>query len=160
MTDFSHLSLTEKRELLAKLLQKPLKDKIFPLSFAQQRLWFLDKLEPMNSAYNISTGFLLEGKLNVEYLEQSINEVIKRHESLRTSFETISGQPKQIIKEARNLSLTKVNLGQTPLNQQQEEIAAIALKDAKEPFELSEWPLLKVKLLYFSENKHVLLLVI
>ncbi len=160
MTDFSHLSLTEKRELLAKLLQKPLKDKIFPLSFAQQRLWFLDKLEPMNSAYNISTGFLLEGNLNVEYLEQSINEIIKRHESLRTSFETISGQPKQIIKEARNLSLTKVDLGQTPLNQQQDEIAAIALKDAKEPFELSEWPLLKVKLLYFSENKHVLLLVI
>lgn len=159
MQDFSHLSPEEKRALLAKLLVAQSKNKMLAMSFAQERLWFLDRLEPMNFAYNISTGFVLEGNLNLEYLEQSINEIAKRHESLRTSFEIVANQTLQVIKENRSLSLTKIDLSQIPVEKQEAEVSAICLKEASEPFDLSSWPLLKVKLFFLSENKHILLFV-
>src|SRR5262244_2790653 len=69
-----------------------------PLSFAQQRLWFLDQLEPGNKAYIVSRAIRLEGELNAEVLEQSLNEIVRRHEDLRTTFAAVDGQPVQVIK--------------------------------------------------------------
>jgi hypothetical protein len=70
-----------------------------PLSFAQQRLWFLDQLEPNSSVYNISSAFRLSGALKISALEKSIDEIIRRHETLRTTFAVVNGQPVQVIAE-------------------------------------------------------------
>jgi Condensation domain len=75
------------------------------LSFAQQRLWFLDQFEPNNSVYNVPIGLRLRGPLNVASLERSLNEIVRRHEALRTTFPAIEGQPFQLISESLALSL-------------------------------------------------------
>src|SRR5688572_3550828 len=90
----SLLSSGEKRSLLARLLRtKGREHRPFALSFTQQRLWFMDQLEPGSSAYNIRLGFSLKGKLDVAAFEQSLNEIVRRHESLRTNFSEAGGQP-------------------------------------------------------------------
>jgi hypothetical protein len=107
----------EKRALLELRLMKKDKltakdDKILrrgaiaqcPLSFSQQRLWLLDQLDPGNSAYNITKAFRLMGLLDVTAIEKSLNEIVQRHESLRTTFSTVQGEPVQII--APTLTLT------------------------------------------------------
>src|SRR5437868_12599202 len=94
----ARLSSEEKRVLLARLLKaKGREYKPLSPSFAQQRLWFIDQLEPGTSAYNIRLGFSLKGKLDKAAFEESLNEILRRHESLRTSFSAVNGQPVQII---------------------------------------------------------------
>src|SRR3979490_2990565 len=78
---------------------------MFPASFAQQRLWFLDQLQPGNAAYNVSSVQRLRGAVNVQVLEQSLNEIVRRHEALRTRFEDIDGEPMQVIEPALRLKL-------------------------------------------------------
>ena len=88
----------DKRELLELLLQEDGDaDNTFPVSFSQQRLWFLDQLEPGNPFYNISTALHLKGRLQVAALEKAINEIVRRHEIMRTSFSMIDGQLVQVI---------------------------------------------------------------
>src|SRR5262245_50643595 len=90
------LSPEEKRALLAQLLrEKADKSNSSALSFAQQRLWFLAQLEPESSAYNIPAAYRLSGPLNVPALEQSLSEIVRRHETLRTTFAAVDGQPFQ-----------------------------------------------------------------
>ena len=81
------------------------RDGDLPLSFAQQRLWFIDQLEPGNSAYNFPAAVRLKGPLNLVALEQSVNEIIKRHEALRTNFTTVDGRPAQVIAPALTVGL-------------------------------------------------------
>ncbi|HEY7414191.1 MAG TPA: condensation domain-containing protein, partial [Ktedonobacteraceae bacterium] len=89
---------SRKRALLARLLQKKASDfASFPLSFAQQRLWFLDQLEPQSPQYNIPTAMRLSGPLHLQALEVSLNQIIERHEVLRTMFPTQQDQPRQVI---------------------------------------------------------------
>src|SRR5678816_3297618 len=83
-----------------------------PLSFAQQRLWFLHQLEPDSIAYNMPTALRLTGRLNVDALEWSINEIIRRHEILRTTFRLVDNQPVQIIAEQLTLKLPVIDLQQ------------------------------------------------
>ena len=87
---------------------------VVPLSFAQQRLWFLDQLEPSTSAYTISAALRLTGLLNVAALAQSLNEIIRRHEALRTTFAVMEGQPVQVITPTLHLSLPVVDLRALP----------------------------------------------
>src|SRR5215813_4198786 len=82
------------------------------LSFAQQRLWFLDQLEPGSTAYNMPTGLRLPGKLNVEALERSISEVVRRHDVLRTTFVTSNGEPVQVIAPAQQVRLSILDLSE------------------------------------------------
>src|SRR6266700_6924477 len=93
------ISSKEKRQLLAQLLKrKALSEfKYSPLSFAQQQLWFLNQLEPENPFYNIPFALHLKGPLQVEVLERSLREIVRRHEALRTTFGTIDGLPQQVI---------------------------------------------------------------
>src|SRR5437870_3263866 len=91
-------SSEEKRALLAQLLQKKaLEAKSFPLSYAQQRLWFLDQFQPGSPLYNIPVAMRLSAPLHEEILERSLNEIVRRHETLRTTFTVVAGEPRQAV---------------------------------------------------------------
>jgi amino acid adenylation domain-containing protein len=129
-----------------------------PLSFAQARLWFLDQLEPGNAFYNIPAAVRLSGQLNVVALEQSLNQIISRHEALRTNFVTVNGQPVQVIASTLTLTLPVVDLRQLPESQRERDCQRLANEEAVQPFDLATEPLVRTKLLQLSESEHVLLL--
>src|SRR5262245_13366639 len=95
INSMTHLSPTEKRALLARLMKQ--QAELLPPSFAQERLWFLDQLEAGQPVYNISTAWRLRGPLQVDCLEKSFTQILQRHEILRTGFVTVEGEPKQLI---------------------------------------------------------------
>ncbi len=145
----------EKRELLELLLSQQSDEfNSFPLSHAQQRLWFLDQLEPGSPAYNISAAVRLTGPLNIEVLERSLNEIVRRHESLRTTFKTIDGRPVQVIASSLTLPLPVTNLSAAS-----DDVAQQLMSDeARRPFDLDHGPLLRFRALRRGENDHVILL--
>ncbi len=124
------------------------------LSFAQQRLWFLDQLEPNNPLYNIPWAFRLAGSLNVEALHQSLNELVRRHEVLRTTFHTEDNQPVQVIAPDLQLELPLTDLGQSLAAEA--EARRLVLEDASRPFDLSRGPLLRSVLLRLAAEDHIL----
>ncbi|MEH2081256.1 MAG: amino acid adenylation domain-containing protein [Nostoc sp.] len=150
----SFVSAEKKRELLAQLLEN--KD-FFPLSFAQQRLWFFNQLEPNNSFYNISHALRLTGSLNVIALEQTLNEIVQRHEILRTSFMTVEGQPVQAVEPTLNFTLSVVDLRHFSQVDQEAEVLRLAAEKAQQPFNLAKAPLFRTTLLQLSELEQVLL---
>ncbi|NTX63938.1 non-ribosomal peptide synthase/polyketide synthase [Myxococcus sp. CA051A] len=126
-----------------------------PLSFAQQRLWFLDRLEPGSVAYNVPTALRLDGPLDVGALERAFAEVVRRHESLRTSFPDEGGVPVQVIQPPTAFQLQRVELPEdeaTVLRWVGEEVAR--------PFDLKRGPLLRVTLVRLSAESHVLVVVL
>ena len=128
-----------------------------PLSFAQQRLWFLDQYKPDSSLYNMSEALRLKGSLDAAVLERSLNEIIRRHEALRTIFIQREGRPVQQIRETMRLPLAIIDLAELSPAQQQEEIIAIALKESQTPFDLATGPLLRAMLLKIDSQECVLL---
>ncbi|MGC2062518.1 MAG: condensation domain-containing protein, partial [Thermodesulfovibrionales bacterium] len=133
------------------------KTKPAPLSFAQQRLWFLDQLEPGSSAYNISRVLRLTGYLNAAALEQSIGEIIRRHEVLRTAFITQNDRPFQRIAPSVTFTLPAVNLSTIPEEQRESRAQQLATEEERRPFDLTTGPLLRVILLQLKEEEHLLL---
>lgn len=129
---------------------------IFPTSFAQQRLWFLDQLFPGNSFYNVPTAFRLTGMLDLATLEDSFNEIVRRHEVLRTTFKTVAGQPVQIIAPYLRIYLPKIDLRQLPVSERGSAAQKLLLQDTQQPFNLEQGPLLRVTLLQLSESDYVL----
>src|SRR6185369_92495 len=128
-----------------------------PLSFAQQRLWFLDQLEPWTATYNIPIGIKLRGKLDVEALEWSISEVVRRHETLRTRFATTDGAPRQVIEPAKTVKLLITELGGLDGDVKTEEAIRLANEEAAQPFDLERGPLWRGQLIRLSAEEHVLL---
>ena len=132
---------------------------LMPLSFAQQRLWFLDKLEQDSSFYNLpSTVRICGATLNVSALEKSLREVTQRHEILRTTFTMIEGQPLQVISPESHFSLPLSDLSQLPPAQRDTEAQRLARDEALRPFDLSTGPLVRAHLLRLSPEEHILLL--
>ncbi len=129
-----------------------------PLSFAQQRLWFLAQLEPNSAYYNISAAVRLHGQLNVEALQQSFTEIIARHEALRTNFLTIEGQAIAVINAATPLTLPIIDISELPTHQLEAEVKQQTLQEAQKPFDLKQDLLLRVKLLRLGAQEHVVLL--
>ena len=129
-----------------------------PLSFSQARLWFLDQLQPGNPFYNLAAIVRLDGLLNVAVLEQTFNEIIRRHEILRTAFPTVEGQPIQLIAPVQFLTIPITDLRKLPASEQEQEIERLATGEAQQPFDLTQAPLLRVHLLQLSETKHAMLL--
>ena len=129
-----------------------------PLSFAQQRLWFLDQLEPGNPTYNMPAAFRLKGLLHVAALEQSLNEIIRRHASLRTTFSMVDGEPVQVIAPSEGRSMAVVDLRDYPEGEREEEARRRVREEAGRPFNLARGPLFRSKLLRLGEDDHVLLL--
>ncbi|HEY9882243.1 MAG TPA: condensation domain-containing protein, partial [Thermosynechococcaceae cyanobacterium] len=127
------------------------------LSFAQQRLWFLAQLEPDSPFYNIPSAFRLHGQLNQRAIEQSFNEILRRHEVLRTAFKTVDGQPVAVISPETSLIMPVIDLSELLRLQQDAKVQELILAEAQQPFDLNTNPLLRVKLLRLSEAEHVVL---
>ncbi|MGE6764048.1 non-ribosomal peptide synthase/polyketide synthase, partial [Corallococcus interemptor] len=120
-----------------------------PLSFAQQRLWFIDKLEPGTALYNMPVALRLEGALRRDVLERALNEVVRRHETLRTTFAEQDGQPIQVIHPDMALRLEQAEVSAAAARQRIEQ-------EMLKPFDLSRGPLLRALLLKLGDSEHVL----
>jgi amino acid adenylation domain-containing protein len=129
-----------------------------PLSFAQARLWFLDRIAPGNCAYNIPAAVRLTGVLNVQALQQSLNEIVRRHEALRTTFAMGNEQPIQVIAPSMTLPLPVVDLRELPEAEQQAKVQQLGVKEAQCPFDLERDSLLRATLLQLGETEHIVLL--
>jgi amino acid adenylation domain-containing protein len=134
------------------------RDGTLPLSFAQERLWLVDRLEPNNTAYNMPAALRLVGSLNIAALEQSFNEIVRRHEVLRTTFTEVNGQPVQAIAPSLTLKIPVVDLQALPETERDAEVLRLAAKETQLPFDLARGPLLRVTLLKLGLSEHVLLL--
>ena len=126
------------------------------LSFGQQRLWFLDQMEPDNSSYNVPFAFSLSGHLDRLALERSLTEIVRRHEALRTSFPVIDGEPKQVVEAAPTLTLTTTDLSDLPEGELQTRVETLIREEAQRPFDLTRGLLLRASLLRLGSEQHIL----
>ena len=153
------LSAAEKRALLADLVRKKAaRPSIFPASFAQQRLWFLDQLEPNSPFYNIAAGVRLVGRLDAGLLERGLGEIVRRHEALRTTFAAGPEGPVQVVAPTLELPLEIINLSSLPKSERETETRRRAGVEARRPFDLARGPLVRSVLLVLSESENVFLL--
>jgi amino acid adenylation domain-containing protein len=129
-----------------------------PLSFSQQRLWFVDQLEPGSAAYNVASAIRLEGNLNVAALQQSFDTIVGRHEALRTTFTTVNGHPVQVIGSPQPVSLQITDLRDLSASERASEMRLRMNEEAQRPFDLARGPLLRVLLLQLGEDEYVMLL--
>ncbi|WP_392535261.1 amino acid adenylation domain-containing protein [Nostoc sp. C117] len=129
-----------------------------PLSFAQERLWFLHKLNPDSAFYNEHGAIQLQGVLDVDILEQCLRELVSRHESLRTTFDTVVGQPVQVIAASMDVPLSVVNLSELPQAAQKLEILRLSAEQCLPPFNFVQGPLLRWTLVQLGKQDYVLLL--
>lgn len=131
---------------------------LFPMSFAQQRLWFLAQLEPESTAYNIPAAVQIKGPLEYGVLKQSFNTLVARHELLRTTFALVDGQPVQIVSAHSELSLDRVDLCALAVEERVQEVQRQTAAAARHCFSLEQGPLLRVVLLCLAPDEHLLLL--
>jgi hypothetical protein len=129
-----------------------------PLSFAQERLWFLYNLEPRNPSYNIPAALQLVGSLNELALMESLNEIVRRHEVLRTTFAEVDGCAVQVVVTAADVMLPLIDLREMTLAEGEAETLRLAELDARSPFDLGQGPVLRFSLLRLADDVHVLLL--
>ncbi|HEX8090491.1 MAG TPA: amino acid adenylation domain-containing protein, partial [Blastocatellia bacterium] len=163
----------KKRELLLRQLKKradastnlkmqtiPIRsrDGYLPLSFSQERLWLLDQIEPDNPAYNLIRAISLEGRLNDSALERSFNEVVRRHESLRTSFPVVEGKPVQAIAPELTISLPVTDLQGLSRAEQEAEVSRLYAEEVRRMFDLAGGPVLRANLLRLGRTKQILIL--
>jgi len=127
------------------------------LSFAQQRLWFMNQISPGNSAYNLENPVSLSGRLSVAGLEQTLGEIERRHEVLRTAFPMIEGKPAQVSTPPRHVKLPLVDLSALPEPIKQQTAHRLALEEADRPFNLAQSPLSRAALLRLGAEQHLLL---
>jgi amino acid adenylation domain-containing protein len=130
----------------------------FPLSFAQQRLWFISQLQQDNASYNVSGGVRMEGPLSVAALERAFGEVLRRHESLRTVIRQVDGEPVQVITGPPVFRLPKFDLQMVPAAQRETEAQLLLTLDAQKPFNIEDASLFRATLLLLSPREHILLL--
>lgn len=126
------------------------------LSFAQQRLWFIHQLEPDSAFYNRNSALRLTGPLNVPALEQSLSEIMRRHEVLRTTFAQVDGEPQQVISPPRSFKLSMIDLSELDEANRAMEVKVKVEQEAQRPFDLSQGPLLRAGLLKLSDEEHVM----
>jgi amino acid adenylation domain-containing protein len=132
-----------------------------PLSFAQERLWFLDQLQPGSAAYNVPAAFRLRGPLSVGLLARALTAIVRRHETLRTTFASVEGSPVQQVGAAAavaSVALPVIDLATLAAGRRQAEAARLAGEEARRPFALERGPLLRATLLRAGGTEHVLVL--
>ncbi|MES2295468.1 MAG: amino acid adenylation domain-containing protein [Pseudomonadota bacterium] len=134
------------------------RDKPLALSFAQQRLWFLDQYAPESAIYNMPTAMRLSGQLATHALHASLNEIVRRHESLRTRFTDIDGSPIQTIAPTLDLGLALTDLSSLAPAERTAKAHELAQEEARRPFDLASGPVIRAALLRLDEDEHILLL--
>jgi len=147
-TPFNGLSLVSPRE----------RAEDFPLSFAQEGLWFLEKLAPGAATYNVSLSVLLRGHLDHAALQQALGEVVRRHESLRTHFVSLDGGPRQVIDPAAEVPLPLVDLSWVTAETREAELRMRLQQESSKGFDLSRGPLMRTQLLRLAHEEHVLVM--
>ncbi|MFY9571325.1 MAG: amino acid adenylation domain-containing protein, partial [Blastocatellia bacterium] len=146
------------RGLNAPTIERVRRGEQLPLSFAQQRLWFLYQWSPDSPAYNMTASVRLSGPLKIEVLDRSINEIFNRHEVLRTTFAVVDGAPMQVISPALQLKVPVIDLSHLSAGERESEAGRLASLEAHESFDLSRGPLLRLTLLRLGPADHVALL--
>ncbi|ARU63628.1 hypothetical protein CBW65_23380 [Tumebacillus avium] len=134
------------------------RSKRFPLSFAQERLWFLEQFNSNPAAYNVPMALRMSGRLDVPALQQSFNEIMARHEAMRTSFAVVDGQPEQVIAARQEMPFELVDLSDSPVELAVMQAALEAIQEGDTPFDLTHGALVRTKLLRIAAEDHVLLL--
>ncbi|HYY41714.1 MAG TPA: amino acid adenylation domain-containing protein, partial [Pyrinomonadaceae bacterium] len=129
-----------------------------PLSFAQQRLWFLHELAPESAVYHIPLAVRLIGQLEVAALSRALSEVVRRHEALRTTFTTVDGEPVQIVVAPSEVPLPLVELHELPAAEREAAAQAFIAAEAARVFDLARGPMLRCHLLKLAETEHIALL--
>ena len=133
-------------------------DEEYPLSFSQERFWFLSQLEPDNLAYSVAYGFRITGPLNTEALERSLAEIVRRHETLRTTIHLKEGRPVQVISERWSFRLDYLDLSEEPAADVDLKVQMLVEKEQRRSFDLTIDLLLRSTLLRLKTDEHVLLL--
>lgn len=154
------LSSQEKRTLLAQLLREKagVSADSFPLSYAQERLWFLDQLQPGSPTYNIPLALRFLNHLNLDALRWSFHEIVRRHEVLRTTFAMRDGEPRQLVASRHNLEIPVVEVHGESREQREAEAQRLSMEEARRGFDLGGGPLLRVTLLRLAPQDHILLI--
>ncbi|HEX8246483.1 MAG TPA: condensation domain-containing protein, partial [Longimicrobium sp.] len=152
------LSRLQKQELLRKILAERRRPRTEPASYAQERLWFLDRLEPGSSTYNIPVAWRLGGALDEPALERALGEIVRRHEALRTTFADRDGTPVQVVAPFGGFTLSIDDLSQLADADREAEARRRADREARRPFDLAAGPLFRAALLRLGDEDHVLLL--
>jgi amino acid adenylation domain-containing protein len=127
-----------------------------PLSFAQERLWFLNQLNADSAAYNMHEAWRVRGPLNLEVVQQALNAVVQRHESLRTTFHSLNGQLRQVVAPQLTLSIVRHSVPASPTAEA--EMQALAVAEAQHRFDLTVGPLLRLAVVVLNSEDHLLLL--
>lgn len=143
--------------LQAPPLKPVARDRDLPLSFAQQRLWFVEQLEPGGAIFNMPAAVRLSGPLDVPALERSFNEIVRRHESLRTTFKSADGQPVQVIAPPERFNLAIIDLSDLAVEEREAEAKRLVVEEAKTPFDLVRGPLMRTSLLKLGDGEHIVL---
>lgn len=129
-----------------------------PLSFAQQRLWFFEQLEPGSSLYNIPNAVRLIGTLNVSALEEGLNIIVQRHEALRTIFTTLDEQPRQVVLPHIHIPLLRQDMRSLPKAEREARAQQLMNEEMRHPFDLQYGPLIRTMLLQIDDTEHLLML--
>ncbi len=129
-----------------------------PLSFAQERLWFLDQLRPHCAAYNIPLALHIEGAVEAGVLQRCLTELLRRHEALRTRFDMVHGRPVQVIEAPDAIAMPVTDLSQMPEAEREAEAGRLCEEEARRPFDLTQAPMLRARLLRMDATRHVLML--
>ena len=162
-----------KRDLLEKYLRgelgrqptpprtiKPLSpDSQAQLSFAQERLWFLDQLSPDSAVYNVPLAVRLSGPINPNALKRSVDEIVRRHDTLRTTFVALDGQPVPVVCPTLNVALPTIDVASYPEHEREASVKALLNEEAARPFDLTKGPLIRTTLLRLNEHDHFFLVV-
>jgi amino acid adenylation domain-containing protein/non-ribosomal peptide synthase protein (TIGR01720 family) len=168
MTDIDLTSLTpeQKRALLSERLRRkggdrpPARSRRFAASFPQHRMWFLDRLNPGSAAYNVPAAVRVHGPLDLESWRRSLAEIVRRHESLRTTFEEVDGEPVQVVHPTGELEVTVEECGHLRGPEGEAGVRELARREFARPFDLGTGPLLRMRFLRLAEDEHVLLLTV
>jgi len=150
----------EKHFLQAPPIRPVSRNQNLPLSWNQQRLWFLAQLEPNSPVYNEPFTIRFPGVIDVDALSKALNEIIKRHESLRDRFITIDGQPVQVIDPPSTFNLAVVDLRQFPQDQREAEALRLATRESKQLFDLTSGPLLRATLIQLTDQDYRLFMTV
>ena len=149
-----------KEKILSKSLIKnsAAKTRIESLSFSQQQMWVIDQMRPGNHAYNLPIGIRLKGALNTEIFEKSLNEIIKRHEILRTTFGLVHDQPKQLIHPVCEIKIKLIDLSEYTDQELEIQLNGSILKEVTKPFDLTKLPLIRAIIFKISNDENIFIL--